>query len=126
MMTYRELLDLSLANREAAYSPYSGVKVSCALLCEDGTVFKGVNVENASYGATICAERSAIVSAISQGKRRFTALAVSSNLNELISPCGICRQFIFEFGSEIDIILGDEEELKVFKIKELLPLGFEL
>ncbi len=68
-MTYRELLDISLENRKASYSPYSKVTVSAALLCENGEVFKGVNVENASYGATICAERSAIVSAISNGQK---------------------------------------------------------
>ncbi len=125
-MTYRELLDISLANRVNSYAPYSKVRVSAALLCDDGEVFKGVNVENASYGGTICAERSAIVSAVSSGKKKFKAIAISSNLDELISPCGICRQFIHEFGRDIDVILGNEEEYKVYKISELLPLGFEL
>ncbi len=125
-MTYRELLDISLENRKSSYSPYSKVTVSAVLLCNDGEVFKGVNVENASYGATICAERSAIVSAISNGRTEFKAIAISSNLDEYITPCGICRQFIFEFGSDIDIILGDEKDYKVYKISELLPNGFEL
>lgn len=125
-MTYRELLDVSLKNREAAYSPYSKVQVSAALLCKDGSVFKGVNVENSSYGATICAERSAIVSAISNGNKDFVAIAISSNLEGPISPCGICRQFLFEFGGDLDVILGDETDYTVYKLRELLPIGFEL
>ncbi len=125
-MTYRELLDISLENRKNSYCPYSKVRVSAALLCDDGEVIKGVNVENASYGGTICAERSAIVSAISKGKTKFKAIAISSNLGEIISPCGICRQFIHEFGRDIDVILGDKETFNVYKISELLPLGFEL
>ncbi len=125
-MTYRELLDISLENRKNSYAPYSKVHVSASLLTEDGEIFNGVNVENSSYGATICAERSAIVSAVSQGYTKFKAIAISSNLEETISPCGICRQFILEFGSDIDVILGDENEEKVYKINELIPNGFLL
>ncbi len=125
-MTYRDLLDISLENRKNSYAPYSNVTVSAALLCANGEVFKGVNVENASFGGTICAERSAIVSAVSSGIKDFKAIAISSNLDEFISPCGICRQFIHEFGSDIDVIMGDEEDYRVYKIRELLPLGFEL
>ncbi|OZJ01718.1 hypothetical protein BZG36_05178 [Bifiguratus adelaidae] len=94
-----KLIDLALEARNASYSPYSNFRVGAALLAEDGTFFKGCNVENASYGGAICAERTAYVKAISEGYKSFIGLAVATDLtDDFCSPCGICRQFISEFG----------------------------
>jgi cytidine deaminase len=97
-MELSELHDLAKRAAEASYSPYSRFRVGAALLCEDGTVFTGTNVENRSFGLTICAERSALVAAVSAGKRRFSALAVATpDSAGPVSPCGACRQVISEF-----------------------------
>ncbi|KAG2214351.1 hypothetical protein INT47_000907 [Mucor saturninus] len=86
-----ELFVAAAKAKETSYSPYSKFRVGAALLAEDGTIFKGCNVENASYGAAICAERTAFVKAVSEGQSKFRALAVTSDQTEFISPCGICR-----------------------------------
>ncbi|MGI6732968.1 MAG: cytidine deaminase [Anaerovoracaceae bacterium] len=121
--------DLYLMAKEAlknAYAPFSKFTVGAALLSETGEVFTGVNVENSSLGATICAERTAFVKAVSEGKRKFSAIAVVSGEGAVL-PCGICRQFMFEFGDDLRIITGDDaDHLKVYTIKELLPEGFRL
>ena len=124
MNDYRRLLDLAIENLDNAYAIYSDCKVSAALLCEDGSVVLGVNVENASYGGTICAERSAFVSAISCGKRDFQAIAVATSLEDAIMPCGICRQFMLEFNKELDVIIGDKKGFKVYQLGDLLPSSF--
>ncbi|NLY70234.1 MAG: cytidine deaminase [Clostridiales bacterium] len=109
-----------------AYAPYSNFKVGAAVLTKSGEVYTGVNVENSSYGATICAERSAILAAISDGKKELDAIAIASSGGEAY-PCGICRQFIYEFGDDIRIITGkDPDNLNVHTIKELLPNAFRL
>jgi len=101
--------------------------VGAALLTEDGQVYTGVNIENSSYGATICAERTAFVKAISEGHRKFKALAVTAGDEQEALPCGICRQFMYEFSPELEIITGtDEENLNIRTLEELLPLGFRL
>lgn len=123
-MDYRALLDLAIEATHKAYAPYSKVHVGAALLGKSGAVYTGVNVENASFGATNCAERTAIFKAVSEGELTFTAIAVASNLDHPISPCGICRQVIVEFGVDIDVILGDEKHFDVYKASELLPVGF--
>lgn len=124
-MDYRELLKMAEEARKNAYVPYSKFHVGAALLTKDGKVYTGCNVECASYGATNCAERTAIFKAVSEGEREFTAIAIASDLEDITSPCGICRQVIAEFGIEIDVILGNSsEEYKVYKISELLPLSF--
>ena len=123
-MDYRALLDLAIEATHKAYAPYSKVHVGAALLGKSGAVYTGVNVENASFGATNCAERTAIFKAVSEGEQTFTAIAVASNLDHPISPCGICRQVIVEFGVDIDVILGDEKHFNVYKASELLPVGF--
>ena len=123
-MDYRALLDLAIEATHKAYAPYSKVHVGAALLGKSGAVYTGVNVENASFGATNCAERTAIFKAVSEGELTFTAIAVASNLDHPISPCGICRQVIVEFGVDIDVILGDEKHFNVYKASELLPVGF--
>ncbi|MCK8058109.1 MULTISPECIES: cytidine deaminase [unclassified Fusibacter] len=123
-MEYRKLLDMAIETTKLAYAPYSKVQVGAALLGKSGKVYTGVNVENVSFGATNCAERTAIFKAVSEGELEFTAIAVASSLDHPITPCGICRQVIAEFGSNIEIILGDEKDYTVHKVTELLPLGF--
>ncbi len=117
----------ALKARENAYAPFSRFQVGAALLTEDGQVYTGVNIENSSYGATICAERTAFVKAISEGHRKFKALAVTAGDEQEALPCGICRQFMYEFSPELEIITGtDEEHLNIRTLEELLPLGFRL
>ncbi len=124
--TARELLNRAITVKEKAYSPYSKVKVGAALITASGKIYTGVNVENASYGATNCAERTAVFKAVSEGETSFLAIAIASNLEEIISPCGICRQVLAEFmTADAKIILGDDKQLKIYALKELLPLSFD-
>ncbi len=123
---YKELYRLAHKAKEHAYVPFSHFQVGAALLTAKGSVFMGVNVENASYGATICAERTAFVKAISEGERQFQAIAVASSGGEAL-PCGICRQFMYEFCPQLDVITGESEEsLRVQTLEQLLPEGFRL
>lgn len=109
-----------------AYAPYSGFKVGACVETADGDIFTGVNIENSSYPAGICAERSAMSAAVSAGAREFRAVAVCSEHGSAW-PCGVCRQFIFEFGEDIAVISGeDEDHLERHTISELLPKGFRL
>lgn len=126
-MTDRELIKISEKAQEFAYVPYSKFKVGAALLCRDGSVYTGCNIENATYGATNCAERTAVFKAVSEGKRDFTAIAITSSGKDLTFPCGICRQVLSEFSPEIKVILEDEKgELHTFMLSELLPHSFTL
>lgn len=132
-MDYKELVEMALEAREMSYSPYSNFKVGAALLTKNGKVYKGCNIENAAYSPGNCAERTAIFKAVSEGEKDFAAIAIvggHADNNELIicPPCGVCRQVINEFVDceEFDIVLGTNkpEDMRVFKLKELLPLGF--
>lgn len=124
-MTDRELVILAKEAMENAYAPYSNFKVGAALLAKDGRVFQGCNIENASYGATNCAERTAIFKAVSEGVREFEAIAIVASSGDYASPCGICRQVLFEFLPEGKVILdSDEKGMVTFTVRELLPLGF--
>lgn len=126
-MTDRELIKISEKAQEFAYVPYSKFKVGAALLCRDGSVYTGCNIENATYGATNCAERTAVFKAVSEGKRDFAAIAITSSGKGLTFPCGICRQVLSEFAPEIKVILEDEKgELHTFALPELLPHSFTL
>lgn len=126
-MTDRELIKISEKAQEFAYVPYSKFKVGAALLCRDGSVYTGCNIENATYGATNCAERTAVFKAVSEGKRDFAAIAITSSGKGLTFPCGICRQVLSEFSPEIKVILEDEKgELHTFMLSELLPHSFAL
>jgi cytidine deaminase len=126
MITDKDLYRKAKEALKNAYAPFSKFTVGAALLSETGEVFTGVNVENSSIGATICAERTAFVKAVSEGKRKFTTIAVVSGEGAVL-PCGICRQFMFEFSDDLRIITGDDEDhLKVYTIQELLPEGFRL
>lgn len=124
---YKKLYIKALEERKNAYAPFSGFKVGAALLTDDGSVYTGVNIENSSYGATICAERTAFVKAISEGHRGFKALAVTAGSDQEALPCGICRQFMYEFSPKMEVVTGtDTEHLNVRTLEELLPLGFRL
>lgn len=122
----KELFRMAVKASENAYAPFSNFHVGAALLAKDGTVHTGVNIENSSYGATICAERTAMVKAISEGCREFDSIAIAGN-GGTSWPCGICRQFMYEFCPDIRVISGEgEDDLKVYTLKELLPEGFKL
>ncbi len=125
-MDNKQLLNIAEGMREKSYSPYSGYRVGAALLCADDSVVTGCNVENISYGGTICAERTAFVKAISEGKRHFSKLAISVSGEELGYPCGICLQFLSEFvGAEFEVICGNNKgEYKSYLFSELLPFAF--
>lgn len=123
----KELYAKALKARENAYAPFSGFKVGAALLTEDRQIYTGVNIENSSYGATICAERTAFVKAISEGHRKFRAIAVTAGDEAEAIPCGICRQFMYEFSPEMEVITGtDISDLNVRTLEQLLPGGFRL
>lgn len=120
-----ELISTARKAREEAYAPYSKYKVGAALLGKSGRIYAGCNVENASYGATICAERVAIVKAVSEGETSFLALAVVTEGNEPASICGICRQFLAEFGLDIFIILTNLDGKKIeTTLDKYLPAAF--
>ena len=111
-----------------AYAPYSGFCVGAALLTSEGEVFTGCNVENSSYGATICAERCAIIKAISEGYTSFTKIAIVSSSNNLTFPCGICRQFLSEFMQEDGLVILNDlsGEIKEYELTSLIPYAFNL
>jgi cytidine deaminase len=109
---------------ENAYVPYSNFKVGAALLTTDGAVYTGCNIENISYGATICAERTAIFKAVSEGCHSFERLAIVSSGKEKTFPCGICRQVLEEFMPDGEVIVADNDGIEVLKVVELMPHGF--
>ena len=119
-----EILARAKAMRERAYAPYSGFAVGAALVTEDGTVFGGANVENASYGLAICAERSAAVSAVSSGHRNFRAIAVAGPETTVTAPCGACRQFLNEFNPQLAVIYTTPQGITETTLDELLPDAF--
>ena len=128
-MTDDMLIEAARTARENAYAPYSKFRVGAALLCADGKVFCGANIESASYGATICAERVAFSHAVFEGERDFAAIAVVGGKDGKISaecaPCGICRQVMAEFCSpDFRILLSDGEEIFSYTLGELFPLAF--
>lgn len=126
-MEIKELINLALSVRDRSYSKYSQFKVAAAVEMDDGSVYKGVNVENASYGLTICAERSAIVNAISNGNSRTIKRIVILNEDSYPYPCGACRQVIHEFSNDCEVIVAKSiDDYKVYNIKELLPEVFIL
>jgi cytidine deaminase len=128
----KALVDRAVSAMERAYSPYSGFCVGAALLCTDGEVFEGINIENSSYGATVCAERTAFSSAVCAGKRDFAAIAIvgaprGEKIVKNCYPCGICRQFMAEFCSaDFEIIFYDGDMVTSRTLGELLPEAFLL
>lgn len=125
-MNWDFLVEKALEARTFAYVPYSGFRVGAAALTPDGKIFTGCNVENATYGATICAERTALVKAVSAGETKISAIAITSDSENLTFPCGICRQVIAEFGlSEINIICSNKNgEYKEYSMEDILPNAF--
>lgn len=124
--TARNLLEQAKAARMHAYAPYSRFPVGAALLARDGRVFTGVNVENASYGLGNCAERTAVFKAVSEGARDFVAVAVVGPEDDVeCSPCGACRQVLFEWGADMVVVLADGGGLKQQTVRELLPGAFD-
>ena len=128
----KELIQTALDARKNAYAPYSHYQVGAALLSSDGTIYSCCNIENASYGATNCAERTAFFSAVSEGKRDFLAIAITGGLEgEEISdyavPCGICRQIMQEFcGDDFQVIVAKStEDFRQYPFSEILPFGFD-
>ena len=129
-MTKTDLCKMAIEAMNSSYSPYSSYKVGAALLCDDGTVYTGCNIENASFTPTICAERLAIFKAISDRKYNFSMIAVAGGkdgkINGIFPPCGVCRQVIAEFcNDDFEILLvKSENEFDTIKLKELLPYSF--
>ena len=125
-MTERELVERAFSMLERSYVPYSHFPVGAALECADGSVFTGCNVENAAYGSTICAERTAAVKAVSEGHRDdFVRIAIVGNSTDYCWPCGACRQFLFEFAPDLECLIarGNHEYVKL-PLRELLAHGF--
>ena len=129
-MTDKELINAALAAMEYAYAPYSGYKVGAALLSKSGKVYKGCNVENAAYGPTNCAERTAIFKAVSEGDREFSKIAVVGGKNGTVKdyfvPCGVCRQVMAEFCDDsFEIIVAkSRDDYRAFTLCEILPERF--
>ena len=124
-MDDKKMIELAMAARENAYVPYSKFKVGAVVLTKDGQIFKGCNIESASFTPTICAERTALSKAVSEGHRNIDTIVVVGSLDKISFPCGVCRQFIREFGKDIRIISATStENYKVFTIEELLPNSF--
>jgi cytidine deaminase len=125
-MTDAELVKAAAEAKEHAYAPYSKFKVGCALLTESDRLYTGINIENASYGATNCAERTAIFKAVSDGNTKIKAVAIASDSNDMIFPCGICRQVMVEFGdADTKVICSTKNgEFKVYTLDEVLPNAF--
>lgn len=125
MISYEELVQKAAEAKEKAYVPYSKFRVGAAILTEDDQVFTGCNIENASYSLTNCAERTTIFKAVSEGYHKFKAIALSTDTEEITSPCGACRQVLMEFGANIDVIMANVQgQYRVYKAKDLLPLAF--
>ena len=120
----QNLINRAIEARENAYCPYSHFAVGAALLCEDGTLFEGCNIENASYGLTNCAERTAIFKAVSEGHIKFKALAVVADTEGPCAPCGACRQVMAEFKIPLIIMGNLMGNIKIVTIEELLPFSF--
>lgn len=126
----KKLIEAAVEAREKSYSPYSGFSVGAALLSASGKVYTGANIESASYTPTVCAERVAFFTAVHSGERDFSAIAIvggssEKGISSFTPPCGVCRQVMAEFAkADLEIILYDGKEIKVFTLFELLPMGF--
>ncbi len=120
---WTDLTQTAIIAAKEAYAPYSNYHVGAALLTSEGIIYTGCNVENASYGATICAERTAVFKAVSEGQRQFIAIAVATKNSG--SPCGLCRQVLREFSADLTIIVTDfQGHSRIFTLTELLPESF--
>lgn len=125
MKEIKNLIDIALANKKNSYSPYSNFRVSCVVKTKTGSVYKGVNIENAAYSPCLCAERSAMSTAISEGEKDFAYIVITGDSKDTF-PCGVCRQFIKEFADDETkiVIANSPDDYKIFTIDELLPHSF--
>jgi len=123
-MNYGILIEKAKEARARAYVKYSNFKVGAALLGKSGKIYTGCNIENASYGATICAERVAFTKAISEGEKEFEAIAIVTGDDKITYPCGICRQFMSEFGLDLKLIFAGDDKVVTHNLSELLPYAF--
>lgn len=122
----KELIDAATKVRDHSYAPFSNFRVGSAIETDDGQIIDGCNVESASYGLTVCAERVAIWKAISEGKRKIKHIAVVADTEELTPPCGVCRQIIWEFGGDIPVIMANlKGKVETVQMKDLLPRAFD-
>jgi len=120
------LVEAAIRARENAHAPYSAFKVGAALESVDGSVFTGCNVENATYGLTLCAERVAVVKAVSEGASTFVRIAVAADTEEVTPPCGACRQILWEFCGDIEVILANlKGKQETVRLKDLYPRAFD-
>ena len=126
LRTHQELVQTAIEMQNRAYVPYSHFPVGAALLCRDGTVFTGCNVENAAYGSTICAERTALVKAVSEGRTGdFSAIAIAGQGDDYCWPCGSCRQMLYEFSPDLTVLAARKDgTYQSATIAQLLPNGF--
>ncbi len=125
----KKLMSAAKNAMKQAHAPYSNFKVGAALLCQDGSIYSGCNVENASYGLSVCAERTALLKAVSEGKRKFSALAIAASGKKAMPyPCGACRQVIAEFCNKdfIILVVHPSGKYESFRLGDLLPKTFEL
>ena len=122
---WQAVLEAALAARNRAYAPYSHFAVGAAVQAKSGVIYSGCNVENASYGLTICAERTALVQAIAAGEREFSILAVVADTPQPVAPCGACRQVMAEFGVDIIVLANLAGDVLVYRLEELLPAAFQ-
>lgn len=125
MKEIEKLIEETIKNKKNSYSPYSNFRVSALVKTKSGKIFKGVNIENAAYSPTICAERSALASAISNGEREFSYIIINGDSKDTF-PCGVCRQFIREFAdSDTKIVIANStDDYKIYTIEDLLPHSF--
>jgi cytidine deaminase len=126
IMGDKELIEKAKQARLKAYAPYSNFKVGAALLTKSGKVYTGANVENATFGLTVCAERNAVYQAVNRGDRDFVKIAVVADKNPPVTPCGACRQVLSEFVNDLKIICANlDGKVETYRLKELLPDAFE-
>lgn len=125
-MTKEELCRAAWAMLDRAYAPYSHFRVGAALECRDGTVFTGCNIENAAYSPSICAERTAVSKAVSEGYRDFVRIAIAADTDRFTSPCGVCRQVLWEFAPDLEVLLYNRRgEIRELTLRQLLPESFD-
>lgn len=126
-MTYEELAQVAVKAKDKSYSPYSNFRVGAAVLCKDGSVYEGANIESPTYHLTVCAERTGVFQAILDGKKEYKAVAIASDNEGYCPPCGSCRQVMLDLcGKDIDIVMVDSKNnLKIIKLSELIPLSFD-
>ena len=125
-MTKEELCRAAWAMLDRAYAPYSHFRVGAALECRDGTVFTGCNIENAAYSPSICAERVAVSKAVSEGHWDFLRIAIAADTDRFTSPCGVCRQVLWEFAPDLEVLLYNRQgEIQELTLRQLLPYSFD-